>query len=267
MKLIPFNQFIESFKLIRKKPGLFSLNLLADFAFLVVFSAVYLFFIIGIMDRLQSLTSVVTVDMLQNIRPGENIFSMLSQFSVVKLQLGIIVSLLFYFVIALFVTWIVIQSISWWLGFRMNCIKARFFDHFASFSLFSLLWWALFTAVLYGFFRVSFHNIIYQKLSQTSVAVVTILLIAIISYFEIASYSTYGRIKDMIKKTFTVTTKKAHLLLLTYAIITAMIAIVYAICWGVFKLNTVAGFIAGVILSTAVITFSRIYLTGVIRKL
>lgn len=267
MKFLPLSQFIESFRLIRKRPGLFALNLLVDFAFLIVFSAVYIFFAIGIMDKIHSLADSVTREVLQNVQPAENVFGMLLQVSALKPQLGLIVSMLFYLIIALFLVWLVFQATSWWLSFKINKIKADFFSHFASFTLFNFIWWALFVLVVYGFFRLSFHNLLYSGINQTAINCIAVLLLIIISYFELASYSIYGKLKETLRKLFRVAIKKAHLTILTYAIITVIFAVVYFASLGIFALNTVAGFIAGIILTTAAITFSRIYLISFINRI
>ena len=254
-----FKEFVESFRTIKKRPGLFALNSLVDFVFMLLFGMVYFFFVIGIMDKINSLSGAVTKDMLQNVQPAENVFGMLLQVPSLSPQIGFIISMLIYFVLALFFVWVVMQSISWWLSFRINKIKINFFRHLAVFALHSAVWWALFLLIVYTFFRISFHNILYS-VSGSLITIITCILLVLLAYFELASYSVHGRFREIMKKLFNATIKKAHLLLLAYLIILVLFAAVYLISWGIFNLNTIAGLVAGIILTTLAITFSRIYL-------
>ncbi len=259
-------EFAESSRSIKKRPGLFALNSLVDFVFMLLFGMVYLFFVIGIMDKINSLSGAATKDMLQNVQPADNVFGMLSQVPSLSPQIGFIVSMLIYFVLAMFFVWVVMQSVSWWLGFRINKIKINFFRHFATFALHSAVWWALFMLIVYAFFRISFHNILYS-VSGSPITIITCILLALLAYFELASYSVHGKFREIMKKLFNATIKKAHLLLLTYLIIIVLFAAVYLVSWGIFSLNTIAGLVAGVILTTLAITFSRIYLIKVVNRI
>jgi hypothetical protein len=260
-----FKEFAESFRAIKKRPGLFALNSLADFVFMLLFGMVYFFFVIGIMDNINSLSGAVTKDMLQNVQPADNIFGMLSQVPSLSPQIGFIASMLIYFILALFFVWVVMQSISWWLSFRINKVKINFFRHFATFALHSAVWWALFVLIVYVFFRISFHNILYE-VAGSPITIITCVLLVLLSYFELASYSVHGRFKEMMKKLFNATIKKAHLMFLAYLIIIVLFAAAYFLSWGIFNLNTVAGLVAGILLTTLAITFSRIYLIKTLDK-
>ena len=116
------------------------------------------------------------------------------------------------------------------------------------------------------FFRVSFHNILYSA-SSNWITIITCILLVLITYFELASYSVYGSFRETMKKLFNAAIMNAHLLILTYAIITALFAVVYLISIAVFNLSAIAGLVAGAVLTTLAITFSRIYLINVVNRI
>jgi hypothetical protein len=275
--------FIEalvlSLKNIQKNRQLLPLIVLFDLIFLLFFGASTYFLqsrlgapITALVEAAGKLGSEISLAVAQ----GTSALSVLLGDPVVATNLRVILSAVLMFIIALYVTWIILGGASWRLAYLMNDGKTRFLQFFNKFSIVSAVWFAIFSVAFAILARVILYALLRpeQILSSVIFQQIGMALRWILFYFMLISLSLvpYTQLKENLKKTFVYGAKELPNFLIAFLIIGVALYLNFKITFvllqpftGTIKAAYVIAFIR-FLLAAPFVVWARMYLMLVAKK-
>jgi hypothetical protein len=248
-----------SFKKIWQNLNYTALCCVLDALFFFLYGAVSSFFWVRIQAQLYSIAQYLMQDSSYLVGITSN--------PIFKPYLSQILKYSLMLVGCIYVIYIIVQGSAWFMTSRKILHhKAGFWNYFGKFALFSLFYFIIVIIAVILSLRYSFATLFEH---EGTAAVVFLIAMAVVFYFMLVSYSLILKhnIKDAFKKTFWLGTKKAHLVLLMYAVLVIIAVILNFLLDIAAKLHPAAMIIGGVILLLPFLTLARVYVTEVVGRI
>jgi hypothetical protein len=203
----------KSLKLFKSNIKQFPIWSAIDTAAVVVFFTVLFYAADRIKDIFTKVMEIVDSagsylgDSLENMEGARELIAQQGQIMDYYKEIMIFVLIIF---AALYVVWVISQSINWYLVEKkvFGKKKLKFKDFFASFATVSVLWTALFAGAMYSFARMwaSILALPDGLLSPTVPKIMLVIMVFLISYLSFTSYALSAKLGlgETLKKTFSV---------------------------------------------------------------
>lgn len=245
------------------KKVIFSLNWTAIFAvldalFIFLYGAVSSFFWVRIQTELYSVAQYM-------IQDSSYLVGMLNN-PLFKPFFSNIIKYVLMLVGSVYIIYVVVQGITWFFASRkIMHHKFSFWKYLGKFALFSLMYFIVIMIAIAASLRYSFATMFEH---EGTASLIFIVVMGIAAYFMFISYALIVKhgIKDTFKKTFVIGIKKAHLVLIMYALLFVIGFILNFILNLAAKVSPKLMIAAGVILALPFLTLVRVYVTGEINR-
>ena len=243
-----YNNFIETFILVKKRPLLFLSTLGIDFLFIFSF-----FFISNF------LFSLVENHLTQIISAIENDVMLLSEFSASFNQI-LYLTIIFLFIV--FILFIIFQNLNWFISNKIVGNKIKFFDFAKKFSLISLLYFTLISIFIFISIRNSINSYFMNTVYIEKIVPLILLFIFMLLFVNLSNLK-YNFIKN-IKSTYL----NLHLFILPLIIIFSLFYFVDLISKLLFQIGIKGNLllIITAIMVLKTISISSIYLIKIVKK-
>lgn len=233
-----YNHLVSSFRVLVKNPLLVLSSFFVDILFFLLFSYVYSFFSMGIMERIVEVNDIMTglnqqlLTITQGIEDNVALSAVMSGQSVIVGHVKVIAMLALGLIISTYILWSIFQGISWHLAsWAASGKKIDFWRYLARFSLLNLVWFAMLTLIGYLTYRLSIYNELSRLMiiGQETINYLMLFLVAVMSYFAVISYgfaakrSFFGSLKNA----FVFGIKRMHHYLPAYLSIALLLAVIY----------------------------------------
>ncbi len=166
-----------------------------------------------------------------------------------------------------YVIYTILHGINWFIVSRkLLNYKIKFWTYIGKFAVTSLLCFSSIAILVVAYLKISFTSLFE---SQQIAWIIFLVLLFIVLWFGFITHALApsNKLKDIYKKTFRIGIKKAHYVLLIYAVL-VIIGIIINFILSLFgKLSPGLLYAGGILLFLPFMTFFRTHLTQTINKL
>tara|TARA_Y100000310_G_C20695429_1_gene825356 strand:- start:3079 stop:3936 length:858 start_codon:yes stop_codon:yes gene_type:complete len=217
-----------------------------------------------------TLTSQQAKELTLELARKVSIITLINQNPLIGKYFYSLLILFILFGIAIYFIYSFMQGSSWYLSFKlMHPLSYKKF--IKQFFLVNIPWFLLYTIFLIVEFVNSYRFTILERAGEANpqgLKIFSIILIIIVFYFAIISYSLIGhyRTKTIFKKTFIIGIKNIKSLIGPFILLGIIFTLINYVIIILGNINFLLMLILGILLLFPTITISRIYLKGVIVK-
>lgn len=233
--------------LVKKNLWKLALASLTDFLFLALFGYAFIYVSINLIQHLTAIFQMINpTDMASALMQAGNVdyaglTRILAQKEGFIAHYEAVKRLAVFLLVSTYFLWAISQSVVWWLASKTAGIKINFARFVTKFSALSLLWYAVFCLISYGYVSLSVYASmsINPLISTGTLNILAIIVYIIWLYFAFLSFAMAPKHKILtaIKKTFTKGIKKFPRIALMYLISLVPLAIIGAIIYLIYAIS------------------------------
>jgi len=268
LDIIPYS-LVSASRLLSKHWKTFLLMFAVQLAFMGLYSYVNMYYGVNALSEAAAIiesydaipdTSADFKELIRSFRPSviQDHYNNMINYTVLMLAVGLLV-------------WIILENLNWLLAHRL-VRKTRILDHVMQFIAVSFIYMIPIALIISGYIKKSFLDMLEIQLGVSQLIMTGILFLAIY-YFMFISYALIGKkgiagLPDLFKKTFSIGTNKAHIILLSYLVQIAIMGIFgYLFYLSVYySTSTIFTAIAIVILAKSII-YPRMFFVKVVDSI
>lgn len=231
------------------------LTVLVDFIFMFALAQIHLLYFLPSAEAMIKVAEVMGKSM-QDLPETEaiNLDALLRQNPEFMTAYRALLTNIILFLVTCLGAWLIFKTFAWYLSHKTIYKKIPLGMYATKFILFSLFWFIVIVAILFGFLGISGGPL---SLGETTSTIITILLLLLIAYFANISFALIPA-QQTFKKTFIFAIKHAKTILAAFVVNLLLLFVTISVPLTILPRQTILGLAIIILITLPSLAFARV---------